>query len=381
MMKEIILAVKRYFKTLDWLLLSLCVGSSIYGLVLISSAVKSYENSRYLMVQAGALAIGIFVFFLISAFDISHLAVLWKFVLVFGLLFLSTVFFFGSSVGGNKSWLFIPLGSFKIGVQPGEIVKILMIITVSKHMTDLGTELNKLKNLAMVGVHFLLYAAPLVVFSKDDGMTLSYCVIFAAALFAAGVYLRYFLIAGVAVGAALPLLWNYVMSEYQRMRFLVVLDPTLDLSGKGYHAYQSKIAIRTGGIFGTGLYQGPMTQYGHLPVKESDFLFSVACEELGLIGAIGIILLLSAIIAKCFITAYKVRHDRFSFLVCVGVGAMLIFQTFLNIGMCLGIAPVVGLTLPFFSYGGSSLLTMFLSLGLVCSVGMHARPRAYSDQS
>ena len=166
------------------------------------------------------------------------------------------------------------------------------------------------------------------------------------------------------------------------MRILVVLDPTLDLEGKGYHAYISKIAIANGGLTGMGYGAGEVTQTsipGNLPAKHTDFIFSVICEEMGIIGAALAIGILAAIIIACFSVAAKVRHSRFSYFLAIGVAVMLTFQMVLNVGMCMGVVPVIGLTLPFFSSGGSSVLTMFISIGMVASVGAHVRPRTLSD--
>jgi len=374
--KQAISSIKGYFVHLNWPLILTGVLASVYGVFMIKSAGVTSTT-----VQIAAIILGVIAYFFIAMFDISHLAVFWKFVLAAGVALLLSVLVLGRSAGGNSGWIVIKLGSLDLSFQPGEAVKIFMIITISKHLDILGENIRTFKGVLAIGIHFALYAGALI-FSKDDGMLLNYCILFIVLVFASGIQLRYLAIGGSLLLASTPLLWNYLLDDYQKMRILVVLDPTLDLDGKGYHAYISKIAIRNGGLTGMGYGKGRVTQLskpGNLPAKHTDFIYSVICEEMGTIGALVALGLLLTIIILCFLVAAKVRHDRFSYLLSIGVASMLLFQTCLNVGMCLGVIPVIGLTLPFFSSGGSSVLTMFISIGMVASVGAHIRPRTLSD--
>jgi rod shape determining protein RodA len=168
------------------------------------------------------------------------------------------------------------------------------------------------------------------------------------------------------------------MKQYQRDRFIVLFDASYKLNGVGYHQLQSTKAIANGGFWGQGLYNGTITQFGHLPAKQTDFIFSVACEELGFFGGFLIIAILTAIIIKCVVAAISMRNDRFSMLISHVVASMLTFQAFINIGMNLRLAPVVGLTLPFISAGGTSIITMFAAIGVVATVKKHYVKRSYS---
>ena len=369
-------AVKNYFVSINWPLLLLSVIASVYGLLMIRST-----HMTSLTVQIVSLILGLVAYFLIAMFDISHLAVFWRVVMGVGVAFLLSILVFGRSAGGNSGWIRIPMGSLNVGIQPGEVVKIFLIITLAKRLDMLGNDITRFKGVVIALVHFGIYAAALV-FSKDDGMLLTYVFLFVAMIFAAGVKLRYLAFGAGALVLATPLIWNYLLDYYQKMRILVVLDPTLDLEDKGYHGYISKVAISNGGLTGMGYGKGAVTQFsnpGNLPAKHTDFIFSVICEEMGFFGALAAIGILIGIVVICLLVARKVRHDKFSYLLAVGVASMLIFQTFLNVGMCLGVVPVIGLTLPFFSHGGSSILTMFISVGMVASVGAHVRPRTLSD--
>ena len=369
-------AIRNYFVSVNWFLALMGILASVYGVIMIKST-----GVVSLTVQISAIILGVVAYLMIAMFDISHLAVFWKIAMAGGVLLLLSVLVIGRTAGGNAGWISIQLGSADLSFQPGEVVKIVMIITLAKHLELLGEKITTFKGVAQIAMHFMIYVVALV-FSKDDGMLLTYGILFVAMVFAAGIQLRYLLFGGAVLVAATPFIWQYLLDYYQKMRILVVLDPTLDLEGKGYHAYISKIAIANGGLTGMGYGAGEVTQTsnpGNLPAKHTDFIFSVICEEMGIIGAALAIGILAAIIIACFSVAVKVRHSRFSYFLAIGVAVMLTFQMVLNVGMCIGVVPVIGLTLPFFSSGGSSVLTMFISIGMVASVGAHVRPRTLSD--
>lgn len=368
-MRKLFSILGKYLKECDLFLLGIAIACSVYGLILISSATLNYENSRYLIVQITAVIVGIIVFIAATLLDFDQISRLWKYLFLANVLLLVSTLFFGVGLSstGNNSWLRFSLGGFSLGIQPGEIGKILFVITFSKHITMLENKLNKLYGVLSLCMHFGVFAILILFCSKDDGMVISYFFIFLIMLLVAGVKLRYFAIGGGVAAIGAPILWFFIMADYQKNRILAVLDPTYGLNDAGYHAFQSKVAIAGGGIWGQGLFKGLQTQFGSLPAKHTDFIFSVAAEELGFAGAMLIIILLSVIIFKCFHASFMLGSRSLNGLICTGVGAMFFFQTFTNIGMCLGIVPVIGLTLPFFSYGGSSIVTMFLALGLVAS--------------
>ncbi len=379
MMRKLFAAIRNYCARTDLLLLLIAVVTSAYGMVLISSAVHASGNTRPLIVQGIAILLGIAAYLILTLFDLEHLSSLWKAVFFCNLLLLSTTLFWGVGMQttGNNSWIRFSLGGVETGIQPAEIGKVLFVFTLAKHFQVLGTRVNSLRGLLMLVLHGVVPVAFVYLFSKDDGMALSYLFIFIIMAFAGGIYLRYCAAGLVVAGAAAPLAWNFVLGQYQRDRFIVLFDRTYKLDSVGYHQHQSLSAIRSGGLWGDGLYQGTVTQYGYLPAKQTDFIFSVACEELGFFGGLLILVLLGTMIGICVAAALKMRDDRFSMLTCIGIAAMLTFQTFINIGMNLGIAPVVGLTLPFISYGGTSVVTMFAALGIVASLKKHYNRRTF----
>ena len=185
-------------------------------------------------------------------------------------------------------------------------------------------------------------------------------------LFAAGLSLKWIALgAGVAV-ASVPVLWNFVLKKYQITRILVLFDPSIDPQAALQTTY-GKIAIGSGQLTGQGLTHGTMTQLQNVPENQTDYIFSVAGEELGFLGCLLIIILLMALIIRLFYVAYR-ASTPFSALIAVGVGGMLLFQTFMNIFMNVGLLPVMGLTLPFFSYGGTSLLILLGEMGIMLSI-------------
>lgn len=369
----LIRAIGQYLKKIDLFLLVLSLLATGFGVVLISSATKSYGAESYVQIQLIAAAVGLLLFFLLSVIDLEGLCGLWKVLYFCNLLLIASLIFFGTGAEdtGNKSW--IRFGG--IGIQPAELGKILFILTLSGHIYSLKEDISRFSSLLQLVIHAALPTALIVVVSGDLGMALVYVGIFLIMLFCAGVKLRWFLGGLAALAAAAPFLWTLLRPD-QQMRIKVVFNPELDPLGKGYHAIQSKIALGAGGLLGRGLGSGTQTQYGYLPAKQTDFIFAVAGEELGMLGCIAIMVLLAVIIIRCFVIANRAGDSPTS-LVCIGVGGMMLFQTIENIGMCIGLMPIVGLTLPFFSYGGSSVLTVFLAIALVSAAKMRAAKRRY----
>ena len=360
------------------LLLALSILTSVYGVFLIYSATRTYETNQYVLTQIAAIIIGIVLFIILSVIDIEIITDKWVVLLVFNILAISTLFIWGVEGGtGNKSWLRF----FGTGIQPAEIVKITFVVLLAKQLKSRKESkggLNSIASMTMLLLHFGLMFVLIIVSSSDLGSTLVFAVVFAGTLFVAGISFVWFFLGIIMIGAASPLVWNSLLTDYQKERILAPYFPeTVDPSGWGitWQANQSKIALASGQLTGQGYLQGTQTQSNNLPFKHTDFIFSVAGEELGMIGCAVIIFLLVAIIIRCIYVGVKSK-SYMNMLICTGIASMLIFQTFENIGMCIGITPVIGITLPFFSYGGSSIIATFASLGIVSGVRM--RPNLVS---
>ena len=374
----------------DLVLLALCVTSTLYGMVLIASATHFRGTLKYVAIQGLGLMIGVLLYFFLSAVDVGELSKKWKWLLAFDfgfILLLRTPF--GLTRNGNRAWLGVNdigerlgvgvLANFPITVQPAEIVKITFIILLARQLAlltekrDLTRFTNVIQPTAHAGIMFLFY----YVISKDAGSGLVYLFVFLCMAFAAGFALRWiFLGVGGAVGGFLAA-WNFNLLRgdwYDRIK--VILDHSYQPEGKGFQQTRGLLALGSGRLTGQGLFNGTQTQSSSkwsLPERQTDFIFCVCGEELGFIGCLLVIVLLLAIIVRCLIVARE-APSRMESLVCVGMAGMLIFQTIANIGMCLFLLPVVGLTLPFFSYGGSSIVTLFAAMGVVSGIKKRSRP-------
>lgn len=373
-MNQALLFIRHILRRIDWILMGLMLASCGYGLLLISSATATFGSGKMLIVQTGGILLGLLMCLVLLTVEHENLVrfsipiyILCVLVLIFTLLF-------GKEVMGNKNW--ISLGP--INVQPSEFVKMGFILTFSKHLTRVKDYINHPTALIPLALHFGVIAA-LVLLGGDLGTTLVFVFICLIMLAAAGLHWGYFLGGGAVVGLAAPFIFDR-LDTYQQMRILAVYDPSLDPLGYGYHTIQSKIALGSGGLTGSGLYQGIQTQYSILPEKQTDFIFSVCGEELGFVGCLIIVVLEAAMIIRLFYIAKNAPNHLGSF-ICAGLGAMLFFQAAENIGMCLGLLPVIGLTLPFFSYGGSSVLSLCMAMGLAMSVNADRRKEGFFKQN
>ena len=368
-------AVVKYIKQSDMVLLALCLFSTIYGIILIDSSTRNLSSSNHVYIQVVALFIGLGLYIFFSLLDIDTIADKSKILYVLSILFISTLFIWGvEGDTGNKAWL--RFGS--IGIQPAEVVKIpftiilARMITVYKERKSLNAAVSILKIVLVFGGLFLF----IIISSRDLGSALVYLFILVVMLFVGGVDFKWLLLGIVLVAAAVWVAWHgNLLDELQKARIKAPYDVSVDPTGLGvsWQANQSKAAIAAGNFLGMGLYNGTMTQGGDVPKQYTDFIFSVAGEELGFAGCFVIIVLLIAIIIRCIQVGIR-SNNTTGLLVCTGLSSMLIFQTFENIGMCLGLTPVIGLTLPFFSYGGSSIITMFASMGIISGIKMRPMP-------
>ncbi len=357
----------------------LCVSATVYGIILIKTSTAYLSSSNAASVQILSLFIGIALYFLFSLIDVDILADNWKLLFAAGVGMLALLVF-AQEEGGNRAWLRF----MGIGIQPAEIVKIIFIVIMAKLIVSFSNE-RRLDHVLSIGAMLLIlmiYFGMILFLSSDLGSGLVYLFIFIAMLFAGGLKIYWFLIAFSGFAIVSPYIWNNFLSDNQRNRIIAVFDPlSVDPTGLGitWQVNQSKAAIASGGILGQGLGNGQMTQAGAVPKQRTDFIFSAAGEELGFVGCLAIVILLVAIIIRCVYVGYK-SHSKLGALISVGVAAMLTFQTFENIGMCLGVAPVIGLTLPFFSSGGSSIVTSFACMGIISGIKMKPKPVMFTGR-
>ena len=378
-MRKILDFFTGWIRQVDLVLLALCTGTTLFGCLMIASATRYTDSYKNVIVQIAALGLGIVAYILMSMLDLNEIGKHWKWLLggslVLILLLKTPLGMDGGT--GNRAWLGIK--NFPVNLQPVEIVKITFIIVLARQLQYLQEQrdLKSIPSVGMLAGHLMLVVGLYAAISGDMGSALVLIFIFACMCFVAGVARRWFVLGLLGGSFAFYVLWETdKIAPYMKDRFLTLFDHDLDPMGIGWQQTRSLLALGGGKLTGQGLFNGTQTQSASawsLPARHTDFIFSVIGEELGLLGCLLTILLLAAIIFRCVLIA---RHaqTKTDMYICVGVAAMLIFQTISNIGMCLFVMPVIGLTLPFISYGGSSIVTLFAAMGMVSGIQKRTRP-------
>ena len=372
-MRQYLQDLKNAIRKGDMVLLFLLLATTTYGCLMIASAKNYVGSTRFVIIQVVAALLGVMMYFLVSSVDVTILSEHRMLLAGFNCFLILLLIPFGVDYdSGNKSWIDIPL--LPVDIQPAEICKITFILIMASVMASHRGRISSLKSIISMGFHLGLLVGLNMIISRDLGVSLIFVFIFIGMAFAGGVNLLWFLGAGGLVTVAWPFLWD-MMDPHQRNRIQVLFDPTVDPDGVTvrYHAVRSMRSLTGGGWFGQGLFDGIRTQNGELPAQHTDFIFSAIGEELGFFGCMLVLVLEFLIIARCIYVGNR-SQDYMRRLVCYGAASALIFQVCVNVGMCIGVAPVIGLTLPLISYGGSSTVSLYAMLGLVS--GVHARPEA-----
>lgn len=373
---------KAFFHKGDVLLLALCILAGSGGLALIYTATRYNPNLHSCFLkQAVFLSMGVLLYLPVSCVDVEALVKRWWWaILLLGLAAIALLKPFGvDDDTGNRSWVYFP--GLPVGFQPGEIAKL-------AYIPVMGYALTQRHSFVKAICLTVLVAGPLAYLSGDFGMVLVYLLLFIIMVWAGGLSKWWFIGLGTLGAALLSTLWFLVLpqtslwNDYRVLRLRVVFDHSLSPTGVGWHQSRSLIAIGSGGTTGMGFLQGTQTQSlqsSSLPARHTDFIFSVCGEELGIVGCGLLLIMLLAVILRCLWTARRAK-SLLSAYIAVGIGGMLMVQTLLNVGMCLYVTPVIGLTLPFFSYGGSSTLTLFLAMGMISSIKIHSLPGRRKDR-
>ena len=391
-------SIRAFLDRGDRLLLSLCLLASGFGLVLIYSATRYMDAAagmRCMVIQAVGILLGVVAYVLLSSVDIELFTEKsWKWLLAFGVfinLLLLTPLGTGREETGNNSWLSIP--GFPVNLQPAELAKLTFVLLLAWQMKKMGEKgsISRPASVFSIAGHTLVMIGLIVATSGDFGMALTYAIIFVVVAWAGGVKKRWFLLAIVVCVAAVALIWPHVSGVYFAKRISVVIDhltgnpDTLweQSQGAGWQQTRSILAIGSGGLFGMGYLNGTQTQSTSeqsLPARHTDEIFAVCGEEFGLVGCVLLLCLLGAIILRCIWVSRRASSPQ-SALIAMGYAGMLTAQVAVNVGMCLYVFPVVGLTLPFISYGGTSIVTMFAAMGIISSIKMRSLPSWLRDRS
>lgn len=358
---------RRLVSNFDWGLLILTFIISAIGVLIIYSStygrvepsLKGVHIKQIYWLLCGFLAM-IFVI-LFDYQSIEKYVYLIYFVMI---LLLAYLLFFGKLVAGTQRWIFLGPLSF----QPSELMKLVLIITLAKYFSD--RKRTGPLGLRELVIPFMIVFIPFLLVAKqpDLGTAFMFFFVLFSLVFVIGIKLRSFLYLTVTGIFLLPTMW-FFLKDYQKKRLITLLDPYADPLGAGYHSLQSMIAVGSGGFWGKGLFAGTQSRLNFLPAKHTDFIFSVLSEELGFIGASLLIILYLIFLLKAVDISYRSR-DNFGYFLAIGIAGMLSFYIIMNIGMTLGIIPIVGLPLPLMSYGGSSIVTTMLAIGLLLNIRM-----------
>jgi rod shape determining protein RodA len=348
----------------DWGLVIAALGLSLIGAVLVWSATRHQLGSALAVRHLINTAIGVVLAAAVTRLDFRGLRAWAPWVYLASLLGLVLVLSpVGSTINGSRSWIELPGG---FSVQPSELAKVALCIGLAMILAE-GRDRDRPPSHRDVALAWLVAGIPigLVMLQPDLGSALVLGALALGVIAVSGAPRRWVLgaVGLVAVGITVALT-TPLLSAYQRDRLVAFAHPEADPSGIGYQTRQVRIAIGSGGWGGKGLFQGRQTQGGFIPFQQTDFVFSVAGEELGFLGAAGLLLVLGFVVVRALVIAVR-TEDAFSRLVAVGVACWLIFQVFENVGMNLGLMPVTGLPLPFVSYGGSSMFACWLAVGLL----------------
>ena len=372
--------LKEFFKKGDMFLLVLCLITAGFGVIIIASATSADKfegNLRYIIIQLVAIFLGTIIYAMISSIDMDFLQENRNLMVAFNIFLLLMLIPFGTDNNtGNRSWLDFPFLPFNI--QPAEICKITYIIIMASIMSSHQNRLSSIPSVMHMVFHLGLLVGLNMALSSDAGVSLIFVFIFIGMAFAGGVSLWWFALAVGGIAVMTPLAWKF-LGQYQQERILVLVDPTFDAQGIGarYHSKINLLSLTGGGLTGQGLFNGNRTQGGNLFAQHTDYIFSSVGEELGFFGCVLIMVMELAIIARCIFVGAR-TPDYMRRLVCFGAASALMFQILINVGMCIGVMPVIGLTLPLISYGPSSVVSIFGMLGLVS--GAHARPQSLSHE-
>lgn len=375
MLKIVLKVILQYFKKLDKTLFIAVCGVSAFSVLLMYSLVRngqvSEKHANMYKIQFVCLCAGAFIALVLSALDYHKFTKLW-FLYAPGAVGLTLLTF--TSLGykpdesaDDAAWIHLGFTTF----QPSEVLKIAFIMTFALHLSKVGEKVNNIGNVALLCVHGAVPTL-IVVAQGDDGTALIFFFMFICMIFAAGISWKYILPCVIAAPIALWVLWDKIMLPHQKLRFLVLFeeDPMSnpEFSNIAYQQYWGKLALGSGQLFGKGLFAD---EYVSVPEMQNDFIFTYVGQCLGFIGCIALVAALAFICLKILIDS-RIAKDDLGKYMCIGVFSMMFIHCVLNLGMVLGVMPVIGVPLPFVSQGGSSMASMFVCIGLVMSTYSHS---------
>ncbi|MBF0357903.1 MAG: rod shape-determining protein RodA [Magnetococcales bacterium] len=370
---ESALTKRERFARFPWSLFLLLLVLASVGFVVLFSAIGGWENVHLLWRQIARFGMGVVLMFGLSLLGGEKLYRRYAYLFyALSLLLLIAVFVFGTIGMGARRWL--SFGGFLL--QPSELMKVALVLALARYYHDRTASMRQ--DSGGLGVPLLLIAVPaaFIINQPDLGTAIMVISIGVTVMVVAGLSWNLIIGSMVILGASIPMAWNFLY-DYQRQRITTLFFPEQDPLGAGYHIIQSKIAIGSGGVLGKGFMAGSQNRLEFLPERHTDFIFSVLAEEWGFLGGCALLLIYAMVIVRTLIIATQ-ANDRFGVLVVVGMTAFFAFQVLVNIGMVIGLLPVVGIPLPFISYGGSSMLTLMMAMGLLSHVSVYSKQHGRS---
>jgi rod shape determining protein RodA len=347
-----------------------------FGVLAIWSAVglppvTTLNNGTF---QAALGVMGLVLMFLTASLDYRFLNTLAWPLYGLGILSLLAVPFIGVELGGAKNW--IDFGFFL--VQPAEIVRVTTLIAMASFIASRGDEMRSLANFVFAAA-IVAFPAGIILIGPDLGMTMVYMALWASTLLVMHTRALYIALSLLAMPVIGFIAWEFIFADYQKVRFIVSFTPEIAPLAEGFQILQARISIGAGGLWGEGLRGGTQSQLNLLSVRDSDFIFAHASGMFGFVGMLGLFLALVILLWRC-LKVTEIARDHFGQILAVGIAGVLFFQAFLNIGMNVGLMPVTGITLPFVSYGLSSLWSNLIMVGILQSIRMHHRKLAFVRQ-
>ncbi|HOV85165.1 MAG TPA: rod shape-determining protein RodA [Syntrophobacteraceae bacterium] len=360
---------RRLIENFDWSIVLILLGVITVGLLSLYSAlypqIQAHPTQNLFIKQLVWISLGFAGLLCILFLDYQRLRSISLWIYLSAVVMLVAVLVVGKEVNGAKRWLEIVGFQF----QPSEFMKIAIILHLAAYFSS--QEISPYPSFKKLLYPLLVTAVPvlLVLAEPDLGTAILLVTISGTVIFFMGIRLRYLITCFLLVAPMIWPIWEKVLKPYQKKRILILIRPDLDPLGAGYHIRQSKIAIGSGMSWGKGFLNGTQTKLHFLPEKHTDFIFSVWAEEWGFAGCLTLLVLFAALIVLSFRVARRSK-DRYGSLLVVGMTSMILWQALINMGMVIGVLPVVGITLPFVSYGGSSLITLCIAVGFIENVSM-----------
>ncbi|MBQ3214884.1 MAG: FtsW/RodA/SpoVE family cell cycle protein, partial [Oscillospiraceae bacterium] len=337
LLRRIARRIWNVFRKGDLILLLACVAASAFGCIIIASTTAHTGSSRYLIIQIGAIVLGVLSYVAVSALDLDFIAEHRGVLVIFNIVLLLLLIPFGTDFNsGNRSWLEFPF--LPVSIQPAELCKITFVLIMASVMSSYQQRISSVKSVFTMLFHVGLLVGVNMLVSKDAGVSLIFVFIFAGMAIAGGINWLWMALGGGLIAVGAPLVWSKFMNNYQKKRILVLFDESIDPLGiaERYHTKRSLLSLTGGGLMGQGLFQGNRTQIGALPAQHTDYIFSAIGEEMGFVGCLLVLALLGAIIFRVVQIGAR-SHNYLRRMVCFGSAMALIFQVCSNVGMCIGV--------------------------------------------